>query len=113
MKKFAGAFPQQASSPGKRTDPWGADYQAALIDDDGRSIHSVESRRTQSTAGFSLATKHQLPAGSYQGGADYYRDTTHSRTGSRTTFNQYPSMQSMPSFGYGVGPGSEIGRAHV
>lgn len=86
-----------------------ADYQAALIDDDGRSIHSVESRRTQSTAGFSLATKHQLPAGSYQGGADYYRDTTHSRNGSRTTFNQYPSAQGMPSFGYGAGPGSAHG----
>lgn len=44
------------------------DYQAALLEDngDGRSIHTVGSRRTQSTAGFSLATK--APAGAYQGG---------------------------------------------
>ncbi|KAK4705525.1 chitin synthase, partial [Phenoliferia sp. Uapishka_3] len=81
-----------------------ADYQAALLDDDGRSVHSVESRKTQSTAGFSLATR--LPPGSYRGGGDFYRDTNHSRAQSRATVNPFPSM---PNMAYGPGPGSNAG----
>ncbi|ORY88598.1 chitin synthase-domain-containing protein [Leucosporidium creatinivorum] len=61
-----------------------AEYQARLDAedpfDDGRSYRSG---KTQSTAGFSLATK--LPPGSYHGGADYYRDTVHSRSASKST----------------------------
>lgn len=80
------------------------EYQAALLDDDNHSIHSAGSGRTQSTAGFSLATKY--PAGSYQGGTDYYRDTIHTRATSRATLGNFPSM---PSFGYPGAPGSNYG----
>jgi hypothetical protein len=87
------------------------EYQAALLadDDDRRSIHSSESRQTQSTAGFSLATKFpQGPGGggSYHGGPDYYRDTMHSRAGSRSTFGAFPTM---PSFYAPAPPGSQYG----
>ncbi|KAL8293707.1 hypothetical protein RQP46_000408 [Phenoliferia psychrophenolica] len=84
-----------------------ADYQAALLDDDARSIHTTDSRRTHSTTGFSLATR--LPPGSYQGGGDFYRDT-HSRAQSRATQNAYPSMGGQPQYaGSMAGGGSEFG----
>lgn len=73
----------------------------ALLDDDGRSVHSEVSRKTQSTAGFSLATR--LPPGSYQGGTDYYRDTSHARGPSKSTLNAFPNLP------YGGGPGSIVG----
>ncbi|KAM0752541.1 glycosyltransferase family 2 protein [Meredithblackwellia eburnea MCA 4105] len=81
-----------------------ADYQAALLDDDAHSVRSHA--KTESVAGFSMATK--MPPGSYAGGADYYRDTKHSRAPSRATVNQFPSMPSMP-YMTGGGPGSIVG----
>ena len=97
------------------------DYQAALLDDDGRSVHSLDSRKTHSTTGFSLATR--MPPGSYHGGTDYYRDTG-SRSQSRATHNPFPTMPQLPYGGGGPGsvmgggsefgyPSPEIGRAHV
>lgn len=84
-----------------------SDYQAAMLEeDDNRSIHSVESRRTQSTAGFSLATR--LPAASYHGGADYYRDTNQSRQSSRSNMAAFPPSPSYAA-GYGTQQGSVRG----
>lgn len=77
-----------------------------LEEDDNRSIHSVESRRTQSTAGFSLATR--LPAASYHGGADYYRDTNQSRQSSRSNMAAFPPSPSYAA-GYGTQQGSVRG----
>lgn len=68
-------------------------------DHDKRSNHSMESRRTQSTAGFSLATKLPAVASSYHGGHDYYRDST---MGSASM--NFPPPQ--PSFGYQANPRS-------
>ncbi|GAA6000854.1 hypothetical protein JCM10207_004691 [Rhodosporidiobolus poonsookiae] len=78
-----------------------ADYEAALADD----VYDTRSEKSHSTAGFSLATK--LPPGSYHGGADFYRDTVHTRQGSRSTSGQFglPQMPSQP-FSFGGGPGS-------
>jgi len=86
-------------------------YQARLDAedpfDDGRSYRSG---KTQSTAGFSLATK--LPPGSYHGGADYYRDTVHSRSASKSTlaFGGGPPTGGS-QFGYGGAPPSAYGGA--
>ncbi|GAA5863445.1 hypothetical protein JCM1840_007531 [Sporobolomyces johnsonii] len=79
-----------------------SDYEAALADEH----YDTRSEKSHSTAGFSLATK--LPAGSYKGGADYFRDTTaHTRGASKSTVGQFnlPQMPSQP-FSFGGGPGS-------
>ncbi|GAA5831323.1 hypothetical protein JCM11251_007835 [Rhodosporidiobolus azoricus] len=80
-----------------------SEYEAAIADDNDRW-----EKESHSTAGFSLATK--LPAGSFHGGADFYRDTTHARQASRSTVGQF-NLPQMPSQGlqYGAGPGSMIG----
>lgn len=98
-----------------------SDYEAALAEEDYN--YDTRSEKSHSTAGFSLATK--LPAGSYRGGGDYYRDTVHTRGASRSTlgFNlpQLPSQgftaggagSVVHGGGYGQGPasvhGSEFG----
>ncbi|GAA5897015.1 hypothetical protein JCM6882_007333 [Rhodosporidiobolus microsporus] len=81
-----------------------SEYEAAIADDNERW-----EKESHSTAGFSLATK--LPAGSFHGGADYYRDTTtHTRQGSRSTVGQF-NLPQLPSqgFQFGGGPGSIVG----
>jgi chitin synthase len=85
-----------------------------LDDDDKRSIHSLDSRRTQSIAGFSLATKKRGPY-SYHGGADYYRDSNQSRMGSRSPTMNFPPPNGAPPSNYhgyqanGSPRGSQIG----
>ena len=66
---------------------------------------SYRSGRTHSTAGFSYQTK--LPPGSFVGGPDFYRDTVHSRTGSKSTLAQFAP----PASAYGAPSirGSEFG----
>ncbi|GAA6061761.1 hypothetical protein JCM10212_000741 [Sporobolomyces blumeae] len=76
-----------------------ADYEAALADEDYN--FDTRSQKSHSTAGFSLATK--IPAGSYKGGPDYYRDTVHTRGASRSTLGF--NLPQMPSQGF-VGPGA-------
>ncbi|GAA5924955.1 uncharacterized protein JCM15063_005776 [Sporobolomyces koalae] len=80
-----------------------SDYEAALAEEDYN--YDTRSEKSHSTAGFSLATK--LPAGSYKGGPDYYRDTVHTRGASRSTLGF--NLPQLPSQGFavpGAGPGS-------
>lgn len=79
-----------------------SDYEAALAEEDYN--YDTRSEKSHSTAGYSLATK--LPAGSYKGGTDYYRDTVHTRGASRSTLGF--NLPQMPSQGF-VGPGSVQG----
>ncbi|GAA6010875.1 hypothetical protein JCM11491_004577 [Sporobolomyces phaffii] len=82
-----------------------SDYEAALAEEDYN--YDTRSEKSHSTAGFSLATK--LPAGSYKGGPDYYRDTVHTRGASRSTLGfNLPQMPSQGFVGAG-GPGSVVG----
>ncbi|BGP13252.1 hypothetical protein JCM10213_004978 [Rhodosporidiobolus nylandii] len=79
-----------------------SEYEAALADD----VYDTRSEKSGSVGGFSLATK--LPPGSYMGGGDYYRDTVHTRQGSRSTVGQFnlPQLPSQGFGGFGGGPGS-------
>ncbi|GAA5901944.1 uncharacterized protein JCM6883_000446 [Sporobolomyces salmoneus] len=85
-----------------------SDYEAALAEEDYN--YDTRSEKSHSTAGFSLATK--MPAGSYKGGPDYYRDTVHTRGGSRSQLGV--NLPQLPSQGFvggtgGGGPGSVLG----
>lgn len=84
-----------------------SEYEAIINDQEYLDSRSEK----ESTAGFSLATR--LPQGAYQGGPDFYRDTVHTRQGSRSTMGQFnlPQLpsQSQGFGGFGGGPGSMIG----
>ena len=102
MKKFSGESPPLRACSVATDASATTDYQAAMLEeDDNTSVRSLESRHTQSTAGFSLATR--LPAGSYHGGADYYRDTNQSRMGSRSSTMNFPPAPSFGPMGFATG----------
>ncbi|KAK4056157.1 hypothetical protein OIO90_002888 [Microbotryomycetes sp. JL221] len=63
-----------------------AEYEARVREEDD-DAKSYISGRTHSTTGFSLATR--MPPGSYRGGPDHYRDTTHSRHQSQANLSTY------------------------
>ncbi|SGY39183.1 BQ5605_C003g02165 [Microbotryum silenes-dioicae] len=72
-----------------------SEYEARM-EEEQHYDEDTKSHYTHSIAGFSMATKLGPPAtraGSYAGGTDYYRDTVHSRRGSKAAFSQFGGGQ--------------------